>query len=93
MQPAVVLNASLVIFITALFERSVFKYGDRGYRYSLIEAGHIGQNLDLVCAALRLACLNIGGFFDRRVDELLELDGVSHSTIYSVAIGSREAAS
>jgi SagB-type dehydrogenase family enzyme len=39
-------NSSLVIFITAMFERSVFKYGDRGYRFTLLEAGHVAQNLN-----------------------------------------------
>jgi len=80
-------NTSLVIFITALFERSVFKYGDRGYRFVLLEAGHVAQNLNLVSNALGLGSVNVGGYFDREVDDLLGLDGLEHSTIYLTAIG------
>jgi SagB-type dehydrogenase family enzyme len=80
-------SASLMCFITALFERTTFKYGDRGYRFALLEAGHVAQNLNLVATSMKLQCLNIGGYFDREVDELLELDGVTHSTLYMVAVG------
>ena len=86
-QTEVALNAALIVFITAFFERSVFKYKDRGYRFVLLEAGHVAQNLNLVSNALGLGALNIGGFFDREIDDFLGLDGVTHSTIYMVAIG------
>jgi SagB-type dehydrogenase family enzyme len=82
-------NTSLVVFITALFERSVFKYGERGYRFVLLEAGHVAQNLNLVATALGLASVNVGGYLDREIDELLGLDGLAHSTIYLTAIGRR----
>jgi SagB-type dehydrogenase family enzyme len=87
--PKLAEGASLIIFITALFERSVFKYRDRGYRFVMLEAGHVAQNLNLVATALGLGCINIGGFFDRAVDDLLGLDGVTHSTLYLVAVGSK----
>lgn len=79
--------SSLVIFITAMFERSTFKYGDRGYRFILFEAGHVAQNIALAAAALHLGCVPIGGFLDRKIDDLLELDGVTHSTLYLLAVG------
>lgn len=83
-------GASLVIFITALFERSIFKYRDRGYRFILLEAGHVAQNINLVTTALGLGCVNIGGYFDRHIDAFLGLDGVTHSTIYMIAVGRKE---
>jgi len=86
-QGKIVTQASVVIFLTAIFERSIFKYGDRGYRFILMEAGHVAQNLNLVAGALNLGCLNIGGFYDRKVDAFLGLDGVTHSTLYLVALG------
>jgi SagB-type dehydrogenase family enzyme len=88
-QPHIALGASLIVFITAVFERTIFKYGDRGYRFILLESGHVGQNMTLVCTALGLACLTIGGFFDRQVDNFLELDGVTHSTVYMLAAGNK----
>ena len=83
------LGASLLVFMTAMFERSVFKYGDRGYRFVLLEVGHAAQNLSLISYGLDLASVNIGGFFDREVDECLGLDGVTHSTMYMVAVGQK----
>lgn len=86
-QRELALAASVLVMITAIFERSTFKYGERGYRFVLLEAGHVAQNINLVAHSLGLGCVNIGGFFDRRVDEFLEIDGVNHSSIYLVAIG------
>lgn len=89
-QPDIAYGASLIIFITSIFERSIFKYGDRGYRFILLEAGHVAQNSNLVSNALGLGSVNIGGYFDREIDDLLGLDGVAHSTIYMIAIGGRK---
>lgn len=86
-QPEIGLGASAIVFLTAVFERSLFKYGDRGYRFVLLEAGHVAQNLNLVAAGLGLGSLNIGGFFDREIDHWLGLDGITHSTLYIVALG------
>lgn len=86
-QENVAYDASLLIFITAVFDRSTFKYGDRGYRFALIEAGHVAQNIDLTVFGLDLGSINLGGFYDRRIDDFLDLDGLTHSTLYMVAIG------
>jgi len=85
-QPELAHGASLILFITALFERSTFKYGTRGYRFVLLEAGHVAQNVNLVSTALNLGSVNIGGYFDRAVDRFLNLDGIRHSTVYTIAI-------
>lgn len=79
-------NTSVLFFITAVFERSTFKYGPRGYRFILLEAGHIAQNLNLVATAMDLCSLNIGGFYDRKVDAFLRLDGINQSTVYMVGV-------
>jgi len=80
-------SASVTIFLTAIFEKSTFKYGERGYRFILLEAGHVAQNINLVATALGLASVNIGGFYDREIDDYLGIDGLTHSTIYLTAIG------
>ena len=82
-------NSSLLFFITSVFERSSFKYGARGYRFAFLEAGHVAQNLNLVSEALGLGVLNIGGYYDDKLDQLLRIDGVTQSTIYVVAVGGK----
>jgi SagB-type dehydrogenase family enzyme len=79
--------AGLTIFIAAIPERSVFRYGDRGYRFTLLEAGAIVQNLNLAAAALDLHCANAEEFLDREIDDVLDFDGLSISTLYAVGIG------
>jgi SagB-type dehydrogenase family enzyme len=83
--------AGAVVFVTAMFWRSRFKYGLRGYRFALLEAGHLGQNLLLAATALDLASLPVGGVYDRRVDEFLSVDGVNESVVYAFSLGTRPA--
>ena len=59
----------------------------RGYRFALLEAGHVVQNLLLTATALGLGAVPLGGYYDRLTDEFLGLDGVNESTLYTVAVG------
>jgi SagB-type dehydrogenase family enzyme len=65
------------------------KYGDRGYRYILIEAGHVGQNAMLSCENLELASLALGGFLDAPLADLLGIDAGDELPIYAIAVGRR----
>lgn len=79
--------AAVVVAITAMFSRSRFKYGARAYRFTLLEAGHVAQSLLLAVAALHLAAVPIGGFYDRNVDGYLGVDGLDEASLYLVPIG------
>ena len=72
--------------ISAMFWRTRFKYGLRGYRFALLEAGHVAQNVLLAASAFGRAAVPLGGLFDRRMDDLLALDGVDESVLYAVAV-------
>jgi SagB-type dehydrogenase family enzyme len=78
----VVHQSAALIVVAAMFWRSRFKYGARAYRFTLLEAGHVGQNLSLAAAALGLATVPLGGFYDRGVDSLLGIDGIHEAAIY-----------
>ena len=78
-----------MVALTGMFWRSRFKYGDRAYRFTLIEAGHVAQNLLLAAAALRLAAVPVGGFYDRAVDAVLGVDGIYEASLYLVPVGHR----
>ncbi|HEY5783806.1 MAG TPA: SagB/ThcOx family dehydrogenase [Microlunatus sp.] len=86
-QQDLVATAAAAILIGAVFFRSVFKYGERGYRFVLIEAGHVAQNALLACAGRGLAAVPIGGYFDREVDRALGLDGLHESVVYALLLG------
>jgi len=85
--PELVLPAAAVVLVTAMFWRTRFKYALRGYRFALLEAGHLGQNLLLAAAALGLAAVPVGGVYDRRVEDLLGVDGVNESLVYVFSLG------
>lgn len=85
--PEIVEACAATLLVTGMFWRSRFKYGLRGYRFTLLEAGHLVQNVVLMCAALELAAVPIGGFYDRPVDVLLGADGVNESIVYAVCLG------
>ena len=87
MQPDLAASAAAVVFVSALFFRSTFKYGDRGYRFVLLEAGHLAQNALLAARSVGLAAAPIGGYADRDVDRYLGFDGLSESTVYVLLIG------
>ena len=85
------LGCGALFVVSAMFWRTRFKYGLRGYRFALLECGHLVQNLLLAATALDLAAVPLGGFYDRRLDELLGIDGVNESALYAVATGIRGA--
>jgi SagB-type dehydrogenase family enzyme len=85
----VLAESAAVLAVTGMFWRSRFKYGDRAYRFTLIEAGHVAQNVLLAAAALRIAAVPVGGFYDRAVDAVLGIDGIYEASLYLVPVGHR----
>jgi SagB-type dehydrogenase family enzyme len=82
-----ILNANLIFFLSAVFKRTQKKYGPRGYRYILLEAGHLAQNLCLAAAEHELRSLCMGGYRDFRLNRFLGFDGTHEAVVYSVAVG------
>lgn len=82
-----VVNANLIFFLSAVFNRTQKKYGPRGYRYILLEAGHVAQNLCLAAAELKLCSLCMGGYKDSQLNRFLGFDGMTEAVVYSVAAG------
>lgn len=85
--PELLEPAAALVLVTAMFWRTRFKYALRGYRFALLEAGHLGQNVVLAAAALQLAALPVGGVFDARAEAVLGIDGVDESLVYLFALG------
>ena len=60
-------TAPVLFVVTAQYSRITVKYDDRGIRYAMIEAGHVGQNILLQCQTLGLAAGIVGAFYDSKV--------------------------
>jgi len=66
-------DAPVTIVITAIYERTTVRYGDRGMRYVYIEVGHVAENVFLQAVALSLGTVPIGAFNDDEVQRVLGL--------------------
>ena len=79
-------NAGLHFLFTCNIDDLDKKYGSRGYRYAMINAGRIGQLLYITATSLGLGCCGIGAFYD---DEAMNLTGIKDGfrLLYLVAIG------
>jgi len=80
-------QANGFIAIAAVFDRTQRKYGPRGYRYMLLEAGHVGHQLSLRGVELGLGTLCIGGFTDAALNAALGLDPQRAGVLYGVGFG------
>jgi len=79
-------DAPAVIVLTAVYGRVTGKYGGRGERYVLLEAGHAAQNIHLEAVALGLGSVPVGAFRDDGVRSVLELPP-DHEPVYLIPVG------
>jgi SagB-type dehydrogenase family enzyme len=79
-----IMLAGAVIVVAANYGKIKRKYTGRGERYAILEAGHVGQNVHLMCEALGLGCVMIGAFSDRKVKACL---GINEDPLYVIPVG------
>ncbi|YAI82270.1 MAG: SagB family peptide dehydrogenase [cyanobacterium endosymbiont of Rhopalodia sterrenbergii] len=79
-------DAGALVFHTADLQKAVAKYGDRAYRYLHLDAGHLGQRLNLAAIYLDLGVSGIGGFFDDQVNEVLGIPP-EEAVLYITTLG------
>ncbi len=79
-------DAPATIVITAVYDRATGRYGTRGITYTLMEAGHAGQNLYLVATALGLGTVAVGAFREEVVRTVLNLNVEEHP-LYLFPVG------
>lgn len=83
--PSVALTPLLIVF-TSVWSRSSVKYGDLAYSHTLIEAGHMAENILLTATALSMGTRAIAGYDDGTLTELLDLDERNEQPIYSILL-------
>jgi len=86
-RPASLAVPAATILLSNVFERYSWRYANRGYRYALIDSGHIGENLRLAAASAGLAQARILAFRDDLLNELLSIDGSEEAVCAAHAIG------
>jgi len=79
-------QAPVVIVVTAVYERTTLRYGERGIKYVHMEVGHVGQNIYLQATALGLGTVVVGAFYDEEVKKVLGLSE-QENPLYVIPIG------
>lgn len=80
-------QANLVLVFTAIFQRLRWKYQERSYRYALLEAGHLGQNVYLAATSMGMGACAVGAFLDVNLNTMLGVDGREEAAIYILSVG------
>ncbi len=73
----------------AVRQRMYWRYGERGYRYLHLDAGHVCQNLYLAAEAINCGVCAIAAYDDDQTNSVLGVDGVELFTIYLASLGKR----
>jgi len=68
-------EAAAVLVLSAVFERTTQKYGQRGIQYVHMEVGHAAQNVYLAAGSLGLGTVMVGAFDDQGVKRAVPLEG------------------
>jgi len=67
-------DCAALVIQSADLPTAVSHYGNRAYRYLHLDAGHIGQRLNLAAVEAGLGASGVGGFLDDELTEMLALD-------------------
>jgi len=82
--PDMLETAAVNIVVTAVYERTSLRYGERAPRYVHMEVGHVGQNIYLQAEALGLGTVAVGAFDDEKVQSLM---GIEEKVLYILPVG------
>lgn len=77
-------DANGMICLSAVFGRTTDKYGSRGYRYILLEAGHVAQNMLLAGAENQINLVPIGGANEADMEKKIGLNDSSERIVYTI---------
>ncbi|MGE4601415.1 MAG: SagB/ThcOx family dehydrogenase [Planctomycetota bacterium] len=79
-------DAACLVIYSADLPAAVEVWGDRAYRYLHLDAGFLGQQLNLACIHQRLGVSGIAGFFDDDWNKILDLTS-DQAITYITVIG------
>jgi len=84
-----VARSAATFFWVAVPYRMTYRYGERGYRYLFLDAGHVCQNLYLAAQAIGCGVCAIAAYDDEQLNATLGLDGETQFVIYLASLGKR----
>jgi SagB-type dehydrogenase family enzyme len=81
-------SAALMLVTTANMATLTEKFGDRGYRYACLDAGLVGERINLFAVQSGLGSTGIGGYFDDMANEMLNApleQGILYITLAGIS--------
>jgi SagB-type dehydrogenase family enzyme len=84
-----ILQSAVAFIWTAVAYRMMWRYGERGYRYMHLDAGHVCQNLYLSAETIDSGVCAIAAFNDDLLNSILGIDGENHFAIYLATLGKK----
>lgn len=85
----IVATCAVTFIWTAIPYRMGWRYGERGYRYLHLDAGHVCQNLYLTAETMDCGVCAIAAYLDEYLNDVLQIDGDSEFVIYLATVGKR----
>lgn len=82
-------TSNATFFWAAVMERMVWRYSERAYRYVLLDAGHVCQNLYLAAESIQCGVCGIAAYDDDLLNAALGVDGIKEMVVYAATIGKR----
>ncbi len=82
--------SAATFFWTADIYRMTYRYGERGYRYIHLDAGHVCQNLYLAAESRGCGVCAIAAFDDDATNYALGLDGENEFIVYIASLGKKK---
>ena len=86
LEQQIFVNAAAAVVHTADLPRAVQRYGDRAYRLLGLDAGHVGERLNLALLKEGVGVSGCGGYFDDEMNRLLRIPE-SQAVIYITSLG------
>ncbi|KTD73820.1 SagB/ThcOx family dehydrogenase [Legionella tucsonensis] len=85
--PDIQKNTLAIIIITANFDRTIWKYRERSFRYILPDAGHILGNLAVASSSIHLPYVSTSFFDDEQMKTVLSLSPQNEGVLSMVVLG------
>jgi SagB-type dehydrogenase family enzyme len=82
-------TCAAVFIWAAVPYRTTWRYWERGYRYLLIDSGHVCQNLYLAGESIDCGVCAVDSFDDDELNRLLGLDGENVFALYMGVVGKK----
>ena len=80
-------KCAAVFIWTAVPYRSEWRYHLAAHKAMLLDAGHVCQNLYLACEGIGAGTCAIGAYDQKKIDDLIKVDGKDEFTIYLSPVG------